>query len=422
MYDQELARFRMWYNAYGKQYYKQQLLAYAESPDGVHWTKPMLDVNPAKDGQPTNILMGQECNLHGPCVIRNPDQSDSQRRFLLLFDSYPDWRENASQLGIRGRWCYTAESADGLHWSPTKGRPAFAGKADSGQSVVWEPKTQTFRAYTRQTTKNAFGQRIRIWRLHESKDFLNWSEPIELMRADEQDGYPDVQIQQLCVTRYDDIYIGLLSLFRIARYEKVKGGIDEGPQVNDIQLVTSRDGIHFTRVAQRQQFMPHAGYGKFGTFGFRTAQLLQHGDRVLIYCDGRTVEKSDVENAPGMEIGLFTLPRDRFVSLSPIRMREAALVELTPMIYGNQPLSLNAEVLGSGTIEAEVATFDGMNVVEGFSRSDSVRLTGDSLSHKILWQRGENKYSIDALPKEFQEKPVRLRLWINQAKLHALRN
>lgn len=420
MFDESSQRFRMWYNAFGESYFKQQMLAYAESNDGVHWTKPMLDVIRLQEKK-TNILMGLECNLHGPCVIRNPDPHDQQRRYLLLFDSYPNWREDAKELGIRGRWCYSAESPDGLHWSPAQGRPAFAGKADSGQSVVWEPQTQTFRAYTRQTTQDAFGQRIRIWRLHESKDFVHWSEPIELFRADEQDGYPDVQIQQLCVTRYDGIYIGLLSMFRIAKYEKTETAIDEGRQVNDIQLITSRDGIHFTRVADRQLFIPHADWGEFGTFGHRTAQLLVHGDRVFIYGDGRTVDSQHESAVPGMEIGVFTMLRDRFVSLSPARMREEALVELTPMVYTNDTLLLNAAVRGSGTIQAEIATFDGFSVIDGFSRSQSVEITGDSLKHELLWRHGNEIYSLDALPPEFQDKPVRLRLWISQADVFALR-
>ena len=38
LYDDKKNLFRMWYNAYGEDYYNQQVLAYAESPDGITWT------------------------------------------------------------------------------------------------------------------------------------------------------------------------------------------------------------------------------------------------------------------------------------------------------------------------------------------------------------------------------------------------
>lgn len=421
LYDQESRKFRMWYNAYGKDYQKEQYLAYAESDDGVRWTKVMLDILPWPGYAKTNLVMGFETNLHGPCVIENPDRSDPRRRYLLMFDSYPSWRKNAKELGIKGRWVYTAESPDGLHWSPLAGRPAFEGKADSGQSVVWEPRTRTFRAYTRLTTADTTGQRIRIWKLNESTDFIHWSEPMELMRTDAQDGYPDMQIQQMTVTRYDGIYIGLLSLFRIAQYVEIDGGIDEGTQVNDIQLVTSRDGIGFARVADRALFMPHTGTSEFGTFGYRTAQLLLHKDQVLIYCDGREAESLE-GTPPGMEIGLFTLPKDRFVALMPQQMREPAFVEMLPMRYPGHHLKLNASVVKTGGIEMELASFDGTAVIPGFAKENFVKITGDALDHAVRWQQNGRTYSINALPEEWKNKPLRLRFFVRQARIHALRS
>ena len=435
MFDDDRGVFRMWYSAYGsfsvtgEPYRDEQYMCYAESDDGIHWKKPLMDICPLPGHERTNIVMGTKAgNCHGPCVLLNPDQRDPERRFLVLFDSYPKWhKEDAKRHGFKGRACFVAVSPDGLHWSPPGGRYAFAGKADSGQSVIWEPRMQTFRAYTRLTTKDAFGQRIRTWKMNESTDFLNWTEPMELFRTDERDGYPDMQVQQVAMTRYEGIYIGLLSLFRIEQYVESPGGIEEGPQYNNIQLVTSRDGIHFTRVANRAVFIPHRRPGEFGTHGFRTMQLLRHDDNVYIYCDGRVIDPDvpigvefERERLPGIDIGLFTLPRDRFVALVPRRVREAALVELIPMQYPDGQLWLNAAVFEAGVIEAELATFDGYSVVKGFSRSDAVPITGDALEHKVLWQRDGKTYSLDALPEKYEGKAVRLRLWIRQAKVHAL--
>ena len=423
-YDASKRLFRMWYNAIGEDYFNQQFLAYAESADGINWTKPMLDICSLPGHQRTNLLMGRSCNLHGPCVIRNPDESDPHRRYLMLFDSYPQWRPDAKELGIHGRWCYTCESPDGLHWSPETGRPAFAGKADSGQSVVWDPVTRSFKAYVRLTAQDAFGQRIRIWRLVESPDFNQWGPPRELMRTDEQDGYPDKQMQQLTVTRYGGIYIGLLSLFQIAQYVTGKdGSVDEGPQVNEVQLVTSRDGVHFTRVADRALFMRPSEPGGFGVQGYRTAShMVAHGDKVFIYCDGQAPhsDKSDTVT-DGMEIGLATVPRDRFVALTPARLLDEAVVELVPLQYPDARLTLNAETSAAGAIRAELADFGG-TPLPGFGRGDSELVSGDSFAHELRWQSNGESYSLDALPAGLRHQPLRLRLWLRQARVYSLRS
>ena len=417
MYCADRGLFRMWYNAYGEDYYNQQVLAYAESEDGVHWHKPMLDVRTWPGHERTNILVGPECTVHGPCVLRHPDPTDPNRRLLLLFDSYPGTRADSAARGIRGRWCYAAESEDGLRWAPDKGRPAFAGKADSGQSVVWEPREQRFNAYVRLTAQDAFGQRVRIWRRVQSPDFVTWEDPRELIRPDAEDGAPDVQLQQLAVTRYDGIYIGLLSMFRIQQWARTKGGgIAEGPQLDTTQLVTSRDGLRFTRVAQRAPFLSPREPGTWGMSGFRMASsMVLHGDRVLLYCSGR-----GGGGTAGTSIGLFRLVKDRFVALTPERLLEEAVVELVPMSYPIGAVQLNAAAGPHGSVRVEVADFAG-TAIPGFTRADSIPMCDDRPDHTPLWCSGGASYSLAQVPDEYRGKPVRLRIWLQQARLFALR-
>jgi len=420
LHDAERGRFRMWYNAFGPSYYDQQMLAYAESDDGIEWEKPRLDVRTWPGSRRTNILFGPEANVHGPGVIENPDQSDPERRWLLLFDSYPKFRPDAAERGIFGRWSYTAESPDGLRWSPEKGRPAFEGKADSAQCVLWDPAVRRFRAYSRLTTVDAFGQRIRTFRRLESRDFLKWSAPVEAFRPDEEDGAPDTQLQQLSVSLYDGIYIGFLTLFRISQYVIVPDGsaIDEGTQVDHTQLLTSRDGLHFHRVADRAHFLDPAPTG-FGATGYRLApHVLVHGDEVRIYLSSNRRKGG---RWSGLEIGLATLVKDRFAALLPERMREAGLVELKPLEYGRRPLRLNAAVGKAGWVRPEVADMGG-NAIEGFTRAEAAPLTGDAAAHDVQWQKRGRTYGLGALPAVARGKPVRLRFWLEQAKIFALRS
>lgn len=418
-FDEERQRFRMWYNAFGESYYDQQMLAYAESADGISWDKPKLDERryPGHRGR-TNILFGPECNIHGPGVIPNPDP-DSPDRWLLLFDSYDRFRPDAEALGIRGRWSYTATSPDGIRWSPTMGRPAFAGKADSAQCVLWDPTARRFRAYSRLTTTDGFGQRIRTFRLLESKDFERWGPPREIFRPDPHDGAPDTQLQQLAVSLYDGIYIGFVTLFRISQYVVEPGGraIDEGSQIDHTQMVTSRDGLRFDRVADRQSILEPAASG-FGSTGYRLApHVLVHGDEVRLYLSSNRARSGRWK---GLEIGMATLQRDRFVAVQPDRMRDTALWELTPMIYRGTLPQLNANIGKAGWVRAEVADMNGV-ALPGFSQDEAIPLSGDSMRHEFRWTSAGDDYGWERLSARRRREPVRLRLWFEQASLHALR-
>ncbi len=440
-YEAERDLFRMWYMAVGKNYPTEKFMAYAESRDGVHWTKPMLDLVPYEDIRKTNILFGAGFAVTGPAVVRNPDPSDPDKRYLVSFNSYTKTHDDSADIadGI-ARWNYVAHSPDGIHWKPPQGRKAFGGKADACQSAVWDPVKQVFRVYARRTLVDPLGQRVRTWAYVESPDFFHWGPTLELFRLDEEDGGSDGQIQQLAVTRYDGIYVGLLAQFRIERYyQGPEGGymkwdqsgpqgegIDEGPQINDIQLVTSRDGIHFTRVGDRALFLPATRReGVFSTTGCRTAgSLVIARDKVHIFCDGRLGGWG--QRSP-MQIGLATIPVDRFVSLEPDRKRHEAVVELVPMIYPDTDLRLNATTMGQvytteasvGRIWPEVADADG-HPIEGFSRKEAVPVDGDAFDHPLTWTRDGASYDMKALP-DRPEAPVRLRFWLDNAKIFALR-
>ena len=431
--DEQRGVLRMWYNAFADPYFENQMMAYAESQDGIQWTKPMMEHVTWPGHEKTNLVMGPDPNLHGPCVIRNPDQSDPQKRFLLLFDSYPKYHAEAAAMGLKDRACYAAESPDGFRWSPAKGRFAFEGKADSGQCVIWEPRVQKFRAYARLTAQDTFGQRIRIFRLVESPDFVHWDPPSELFRPDAEDGWPDTQLQQLAVTRFDGLYVGLLGLFRVAQYLEKRAGasppasmrtgigpVDEGNQLDDYQLVTSRDGVNFSRVADRALFLPKSEPPKWGNGGQRMAShMVIHRDQVLIYYASRA-QNHEGNPAEQMDIGLATFPRDRFVAFVPARLREEGMIELVPLIYGDEALRLNATMLADGCVRAELADFVGATI-PGFEADRAVPITESGLDQIIQWKNGAGAVTHAALGQKWKGKPVRLRLWVRHAHVHALR-
>lgn len=105
-------KLRMWYHAFPQDWdfeHDMSSIAYAESEDGIHWTKPALDV--LKHGPNANNLTN--LGLHSATVFMDPD-------------SPPSHRYRAAGCGYKGlflcdprivhRGYYTSHSADGLHW------------------------------------------------------------------------------------------------------------------------------------------------------------------------------------------------------------------------------------------------------------------------------------------------------------------
>ena len=422
--------YRMWYIGGAKGMQKCQHLCYAESDDALHWHKVINDRNPFEHCPETNILLGLEANIHGPCILRNCHDDDPARRYLMIYDSYSWFRpEMKETLGDIARWCYVATSPDGLTWSPPKGIPVIPGKADCGQSVVWDPVNRQYIAYLRGTRNNnapfdpfasPYGEttRVRYVRAATSRDFLHWSLPFELLRADQQDGDPHHHIHQFAVTRRGSQYIGLLSIFHIDEYFDVdyedKGTLLMEEGSCDTQLAVSRDGFNWNRVADRAVFLPRGAPGQWDATWIVTAnRVFYDGDRMLIYYAAWGCKRS--EYGHHSKLGVAVLPRDRFQSLGPKLLSQPAVVETKPLFLAPGDLKINANA-EHGRIRAELVDFNG-NVIEGFSKNECTVVESDRLDHVIRWQGGRLTDAVD--PNSLTRYAVRIRFYLHQASLYA---
>jgi hypothetical protein len=419
MWDPGRNLYRMWYNAFGPDYRNQQYLAYAESTDGVAWRKPLFDFVPF-EGRKTNLLLGGDVNIHGPCLLLNPGASEAER-YLLLFDSYTAKRPGSPESKLAGRAVYAATSPDGIRFTPPKGRVIVLGKSDTGHSAVWNPERGRFQAFLRGVNEYADDggqrQRVRYVRLAESADGKEWTQPIELMKSDEADGAPDAQMHQFTVTRYGNVYIALLTLFRIENLEldaehRAETGLRLEHGVTDTQLAVSRDGLHWTRVAGRQTFLPLGAPSQWDGGWIVTASgMVVRENRVRIYYGG-----SNGRYGKKTEIGMASFPLDRFVAMKPARLNAEGILELKPYWYRGGDVTLNASVFKGGEIRAELLDFDG-NVMKGFEKAASVPLRADTLKHALRWAADGRERSLP----EVAGRALRLRFYIRNAALHSLR-
>ena len=361
--------FRLWYtNDIG--------IAYAESRDGIVWTKPSVGL--AIDGRQTNVLTrGHRGRSDTLTVFLNPDTWDPRRKFLAYAQEYrfpdKDGIREARREGI-----YLRTSPDGIHWTerpdpvmysvwrnPEDQQPGDNAELGDVHHISWDPVLRTFMGHIKIEM-----DRVRMRGLVESGDGIHWSKPELILRADDKDR-PGDQIYSMIAFPYESAWLAFIGLFH-------KGTDDR----MDIQLASSRDGRHWRRPL-RSTFLPNGPEGSFdwGVLHMMANAPLRIGDRLYIYYDGSSTRHSvKLRDAKKMGIGLSTLRPDGFVSVDA---RAGGGILITrPLTCSGADLLLNAAIRPGGEILVSVLGAD-YKPIAGY---ESAPLTGDGLALAVRWK------------------------------------
>jgi hypothetical protein len=297
------------------------------------------------------------------------------------------------------------ESSDGLVWTIRNWRDAI-GKNDTSTCVVrWKGE---YLAYVRaQVTDPNWPAVMRGVGLSVSKDFIEWTPKETVFVTDDEDGYPWTQPYGISVTTNGDVLIGIVWLLHL---DQVEGNNSLGHM--DTQLIVSRDGSTWTRVADRAPFLsPTPGTWDAGRV-FPGTTMFRRDGKVWIYYTG--VGTRHGEGWGEMGIGLATLPEDRFVGLR-VREGEANGTLVTRVLsFDGDELIVNAEV-GVDGLEVELVDASG-RIVDGAERGKSRFIQHDPLRYRVVWGEGDTARSLGEVS---QGKPVAIRYLLTGGTLYA---
>ena len=394
LFDEDFGRFRCWYMA--AEAFRQTLpdqpeiaklgkyyICYAESTDGIHWTKPAVGRPGLSDHVGHNIVIP---GGHGVCVLKTPDDPDPRRRYKAAGGNV------------------LACSPDGIDWTLRDWIDAV-GKNDTCPSLVqWKGQ---YLAYVRNQEEDPSWPGImRGVGLCVSDDFDHWTPKSSIFTTDGRDGYPWSQPHALGVTPYGDVLIGLLPTLEMVP-EPGNNLLGDMP----VQLVVSRDGRQWHRVADRAVFMPQAAAGPIGQrpwdVRFHPAShFFVKDDVVHLYYYGspqrwgegawlngrqkfghhedRIGEAQDLYPARLYGVGLATLPADRFVSVRPVNWAAEGRLTTVPVTCRGRDLLVNAAI-DVGSLAVELLDEHGA-VIPGYDRSRSRFETHDALRCRVTWQ------------------------------------
>ena len=396
---------------------------YAESVDGITWTRPDIGLFEFAGSKRNNIVWAQEhLDNFTPFKDTNPDCPPDERYKALA----GTWSKAKQGL-------YTLKSADGIHWSPISDQPITSkGSFDSQNNAFWDPVRKLYWCYFRgfhdkhgQLTKDT-AEGIRDIRVATSPDFRHWSEPRMLTYADSPDE-PLYTNQIEPYYRAPDIFVGFPTRYidrsfspaalqalpdPVHRQNRIKISPRFGTAITDGQFMTSRDGYTFHR--WNETFLrpgPQRDNNWVYGDGYQTLGLLETP------ADDPTAEPElsfyagEGEWKEGPALRRYTIRIDGFVSLHA--SQQAGSLITRPLVFTGKTLNLNFATSAAGSISVALEDEQG-RAFPGFSAGECDEIFGDTLKRTVTWQ---NRSDVSSLA----GKVIRIRMRLHEADLYSFK-
>jgi len=450
--DAKTGKYQLWYQAYaGKRAQAKThecTVAYAESADGVTFTKPNLGLFDFNGDKANNIVLlgsGGYGDRYCNSVIVDPCDPDPARRYKMAFSDWVVDDKGQHWVGM-----HVAFSPDGVHWTKYPGpplhrsfyglkkvQPPFAGENPYGRrespdgrvrhhallplthsdaaDVIYDAKRKAFVIYGKMWIdgpdggmgwKHAMGR-------SESKNFLTWSNPQLVCAPDDADGALEFHTCPVFIHR--ERYFSLAQILNRA---------DRG--MMDIELMVSRGGFEWERPFRARFFIPRSPGEQFdsGTI-VSTSSFITHSNEMRFYygayssgaIGGGTDITGDQQKSG---VGLATLPMDRFAGIRSEPEASSAKVKTPPNLgqitlrpldfKGRTEIYVNANAT-SGVVQGELLDADGFRV-PGFDKGNSVSLRKDAVRQRLAWK---GKKLTDLPPGRYH-----LRLHLQKAEVFAV--
>ena len=428
-------KFQMWYNVTAND------VGYAESDDGIHWTKP----NVGENGENNIVFEG-----HGFSCFIDPHETAPEHKYKAAYG--PDMHRLRKRIGgataKMRKAAHLAHSPDGIHWQPyNNGEPVISRApiyveghtvitaSDTHSQIIWDADAKLYRLFTRDLyigpatgeARSASGEELfdgfgppegkvsRGSRSMTNPDVKANPTDWVLVRTWEfnregNDEYKHRQIYALTDWIYHGVHFAMMKVF-------TAGGL-----IN-FYIGTSRDGASWdlSWVYADKPLIEGGPDGSFDQAGASPfAQPVTWQDRHWLYYGG--MDKGHKKKEDQMAIGLATLRLDGFVSLSA--GSKPGTVTTKPFKLVGSKLEVNVDA-AQGQVCVEVLDAAGQPI-PGFAKKDCQNIKGiDELRFEPKWKRharseAERRSGFSDLG-ALKDKEVRLRFHLQDAHLYAFK-
>ena len=359
---------------------------YAESRDGIVWTKPSLGIQDFQGSRDNNIILSGEASENfGPFLDGNPNAPASERY---------------KAVGGGGKGLMAFKSADGIHWEKmTEQRIITDGRFDSLNVVFWDSLRQEYVAIYRD-----FVQGVRSLKHATSKDFLHWTKG-------EWADYGDAPAEQLYTNattpyfRAPQIYLAFPK--RLVPWRRVFEDEPSHDGVSEAVFMSSRDGVHWDRRFLEAFIRPGRDPLDWvhRTHMTATGILATAPDEVSIFV-------SRHYTYPSAFLERMTMRTDGFVSAHAGYAGGSFTTK--PLFIEGNDLVLNYATSAVGNIRWEILDLHD-NPLPGFGVEQTKLLSGDEIEHRIRLQNPKNTGD-----QALGSRPVKFRFFLKDADLYSL--
>lgn len=406
-------KIRVWYDFLQPTgpgpYDHQRRVCYAESEDGLNFTKPKLGLHEVAGDTDNNVVLP---GVIGGCAVWIDPKAPPEHRYKTQAKVYP-----TGQFHMHS-------SPDGLNWELFAKLNPGPGGWDTQSIVFWDPRITRYVLYTRYWVRRKPRETsYRTVRRLESNDLRQWDNQSIVMKADDIDlathdtptGQPPVDYYGADVFRYDeaeDVYIMLAEAYWHWKERPEKG---LGPATFDVRLAVSRDGKDFRRMPKREAFMPVGLDGRFDSrMVWAMPDPVRMGDEIWIYYAGANRDHGgNLDPAAGGEelsgIGRAVLRLDGFVSADA--GPTGGILTTPPVRFTGKRLELNVDAGEKGAVLVELLD-ENNQPIKGYSKDDAIAIQGDSVAMPVRWKSGGDL-------SELAGTPPRIRFHLRDCKLYA---
>ncbi|MCC6490874.1 MAG: prolyl oligopeptidase family serine peptidase [Candidatus Hydrogenedentes bacterium] len=354
-------------------------LCYAESDDGLNWTKPNLGQLLFKGSRDNNAFDLPSALTGDACVVRDDADPNPARRYKLAFwTQYDPYDYPTMRLAV---------SPDGIHWAATEKPPieAFLEHASFYQhNGYFFANAQTF------LPGESGRERGRQGAAWISADFDHWiPECAESFALPYAEGPRRDEVHLgVGAAGFGNVLVGLYCIWHNdAEFANISG---------DLGLVVSNNGLAFREPVKGHTWLSTAespvtpAPGKsYNTVLCQANGILNVGDETRIY-HGRWRNAGSLK--PGIEeqdyyaeVALATLPRDRWGALGLVPGKSEGSFWTAPVNLpeGGCELLLNADAVAGMRVDISDERFNLLPEYSG-DRAGTVNGT-DGLDCPVAW-------------------------------------
>ncbi|NOY00071.1 MAG: hypothetical protein GXP30_10110 [Verrucomicrobia bacterium] len=403
--------YRLYYRGkpvVGKDGDDNESICYAESKDGVNWTRPELTLFTVAGHKKNNVVLA--------------DAAPLTHNFSPMLDTRPGvptaQRYKAVAGTMEGGGLVALVSADGIRWNKMQEKPVipkemvpFRYMFDSQNVVFWSQAEKRYLCYFR-----VFKGEIRRICRSESDDFIRWSEPV-LMEYEKQG--KQVPLEQLYTSqthayfRAPHIYVATAARFMPGRQvlsEAQAKAINVNPSyfkdTSDSIFMTTRGGSVYERTFMSGLIRPGIGARNWvSRTNYPALNVVQTGPTEMsIYSNQDYAQAS-------AHLRRYSLRLDGFSSIQADY--DGGEFVTNALTFSGKQLEINFSTSAAGGIKVEIQDQAG-KAIPGFSLKEANEQIGNEIDRVVSWKGGDDVFSLAG-------KPVRLRFVMKDADIFALK-